>query len=129
LWADALIECVRDLTDLKLLHFGACLVAGGDIPRKIQKAGGRYPVSGFVHPADWGGSAVVDFAYLDLIFSRGLSPGDAAEQTRSMISFARTQGAANDAIPPAGLVVIEPETPTAPGAKRAPAEAAAGKSR
>jgi hypothetical protein len=105
---DALAECVRDLGGLKLLHFGACLVAGGDVPRKLHEAGARYPISGFVHPADWSGSAIVDFTYLDLILSRGLAPADAAEKTRSMMTFARKQGAEGDAIPPMGLVVVEP---------------------
>jgi len=105
--AQALIECVKDC-DLKLLHFGACDVAGGDVPRKIIDAtGGRFPISGFTKPADWGGSAVVDFAYLDLVLARGMGPKSAADQVKKMISFARENSAPGDAIEGMGLVVAE----------------------
>src|SRR5258705_7603009 len=58
-------ECLKDVGDnLKLLHFGACLIAGGDIPRQIHAALGpdaTFPISGYANSADWGGSAVIDF--------------------------------------------------------------------
>jgi len=104
---NVLIECVKDC-DLKLLHFGACEVAAGDVPKKIIEAtSNRFPVSGFINPADWGGSAVVDFTYLELIMARGMDPVAAGQQTRKMLSFAREQSAPGDAISGAGLVVIE----------------------
>jgi hypothetical protein len=111
---DALADALRDHADLKLLHFGSCLVAGGDFPDKFRqaltKSGGdaSFPLSGFKFPADWGGSAVIDFTYLDLIFSHGLPPAQAAEQTRQMMSFAGEHAKPGDAIAPAGLVEIEP---------------------
>ncbi|HEV8607143.1 MAG TPA: hypothetical protein VGQ99_17515 [Tepidisphaeraceae bacterium] len=94
-------ECLKDIGDLRLLHFGTCLIAGGDIPRQIHQALGsdaRFPISGYANSADWGGSAVIDFTYLDLIFSHNLSPIEAARQTRDMLTFARDRGNPGDAI-------------------------------
>ena len=126
--AKAIAECLRDAGDLRLVHFGSCLVAGGDVPKQIFDALGadaRFPISGYAKAADWGGSAVIDFTYLDLIFSHGLSPADAAAQTQKMLSFAGEKGGPRDAIAPAGLVIHPPPVgPTnageADGAGRTP---------
>jgi hypothetical protein len=116
--AQTMADCLRDIGDLRLLHFGTCLVAGGDIPGKIQKLLGEsatFPISGYANAADWGGSAVVDFTYFDLMFSRHLSPAEAIEQTKRMLTFAGEHHQEGDAISPAGLVIIEPKpTATAP---------------
>jgi hypothetical protein len=113
--AKAIAECLRDIGDLRLLHFGTCLIAGGDIPRQIQAELGpdaaRFPISGYANAADWGGSAIVDFTYLDLILARGLSPADAVRQTTRMLSFAGSKQHDGDAIAPAGLVILEPRIP------------------
>jgi hypothetical protein len=105
------VDCLRDTGELRLLHFGTCLVAAGEIPKKIYQALGAeadFPISGYVNEADWGGSAVVDFTYLDLVLARGLSPADAVSQSRKMMTFARERGEKGDAIGPAGLVLFEP---------------------
>jgi hypothetical protein len=108
--------CLRDIGDLRLLHFGTCLIAGGDIPKQIQNELGdaaRFPISGYANSADWGGSAVIDFTYLELILARGLSPADALHQTTHMLTFAGNKHHDGDAIAPAGLVIIEPKAPVA----------------
>jgi hypothetical protein len=51
----------------------------------------------------------VDFTYLELVLSRGMNPVEAVRQTKKMLTFARAEGEANDAIAPAGLVVFEPK--------------------
>jgi hypothetical protein len=110
--AEAIAQCIQDAGNLRLLHFGSCLIAGGDVPRKIHETLGpaaTFPISGYTRTADWGGSAVVDFTYLDLIFSHGLSPGEAVTKTRQMLSFARDRSDQRDPIPPAGLVIFEPK--------------------
>jgi hypothetical protein len=122
LGADVLIDCLRDAGDLRLLHFGTCLVAGGDIPKKIFQSLGdaaTFPISGYVNSADWGGSAVVDFTYLDLVLSRGMSPADAVRQTLKMLTFAREKGEPGDAISGAGLIFLDPRSvpATQPGSK------------
>jgi hypothetical protein len=113
LGVDVLADCLKYHADLQLLHFGSCLVAGGDLPKKLQEKLGSaatFPISGFKLPADWMGSAVIDFTYLDLIFSHGLPPAGAAEQTRKMMSFANDQANPGDAVAPAGLVVFDAVT-------------------
>lgn len=118
--AKTLAECLRDIGDLRLLHFGTCLVAGGDIPKQLYAElgpGARFPISGYANVADWAGSAVIDFTYLDLIFSRGMTPADALNQTKRMLTFAGSHHNEGDAISPAGLVMMEPPPPAAAPAK------------
>ena len=122
LGAEVLADCFRDAGDLKLVHFGTCLLGGGEIPRKIQKSLGAdatFPISGYINAADWGASAIVDFTYLELVLSHEMNPAKAVEQTRKMLAFARETGDANDALSPAGLVIFEPSTvpTTQPAAK------------
>jgi hypothetical protein len=83
--AKALAECVKDIGDLRLLHFGACMVAGGDVPKQMHEALGpaaTFPISGYKNVADWGGSAVIDFTFLDLMFSKRFAArgGDRADE-------------------------------------------------
>jgi hypothetical protein len=119
LGADVLADCLKDMGDLRLVHFGTCLLAGGEIPRKIHRAmreegvaAADFPISGYVNAADWGGSAIVDFTYLELVLSRGMNPVEAVRQTKRMLTFARESAEPNDAIAPAGLVVFEPKATT-----------------
>jgi hypothetical protein len=115
---DVIVECLKNAGNIKLLHFGTCLICSGDVPAKLHEAGCAFPISGYARPADWGGSAVIDFTYLDLIFSKNLSPADAAKQTKKMLSFANDK-AAGDVIAPAGLVFIEPPTAKVQASKAA----------
>jgi hypothetical protein len=118
--AKTLAECLRDIDDLRLLHFGTCLVAGGDIPKQLYAQLGpsaTFPISGYANIADWSGSAVIDFTYLDLIFSRNMTPKAAFNQTRRMLTFAGSHHNEGDAIAPAGLVMIEPPSPATAPAK------------
>ena len=108
---ETIAESLKDVGNLRLLHFGSCLIAGGPIPKKLHQSLGSaatFPISGYGHAADWGGSAVVDFAYLDLVLARNISPASAVKQVRGMITFARDKGEAGDSIAPANLLVIEP---------------------
>jgi hypothetical protein len=105
-----LADCLKDLGHIKLLHFGTCLVAGGDAPKKIYEAMGpsaRFPISGYRNSADWAGSAVIDFMYLELVMARGFAPSVAVEQVRQSMTFARDENL-NSRIAPAGLVCHEP---------------------
>jgi hypothetical protein len=89
--ADALIAGLQHIDNLRLLHFGSCQVMAGDIPEKIAAArppDRRFPISGFARPADWAGSAIVDFTYLELVLGRNLDPREAAAHTKRLIKFA-----------------------------------------
>ena len=80
----------------------------GGAPAALRKASGHNtPVSGFSRVADWAGSAVIDFAYLDLILSRGIAPGEAVRQIRKSMSFAGEEDSPGSVIAPAGLSIIE----------------------
>jgi hypothetical protein len=64
-------EQLRDASSVKLIHLGACLTMAGAAPQEIRKASKlAAPVSGYTKTADWAGSAVIDFAYMDLVLAR-----------------------------------------------------------
>ena len=99
---------LRDASSVKLIHLGSCRTMAGSAAQDIRKASKlAAPVSGYTRTADWAGSAVIDFAYLDLVLSRHLSPAEAVRQIRDSVSFAGEQGKAGGAIAPAGLKIVE----------------------
>ncbi|MFM7182712.1 MAG: hypothetical protein ACKO2G_14775 [Verrucomicrobiales bacterium] len=99
---------LRYAPEIKLVHLGACLAMAGKVPHEIRKAAdGHFPVSGFTKTADWAGSAVVDFAYLDLVLSRGIKPGDAVRQMRKNVTFATEKSKPGCIIPPMDLKIVE----------------------
>ena len=99
---------LRYAPEVKLVHLGSCLTMVGGAPAALRKASGHHmPVSGFTRVADWAGSAVIDFAYLDLILSRGIAPGEAVRQIRKSMSFAGEEDSPDSVIAPAGLSIIE----------------------
>lgn len=99
---------LRDASSVKLVHLGSCLTMAGTMAQDIRKASKLpAPVSGYTRTADWAGSAVIDFAYLDLVLSRQLSPGEAVRQIKDNMSFAGEQGKPGSAIAPAGLKIVE----------------------
>jgi hypothetical protein len=99
---------LRHVPELKLVHLGACLTMSGDVPAELRKAGGlAAPVSGFTKVADWAGSAVIDFSYLDLVLSRKLAPVEAVRQIQQCVRFAGEEDAPDCAIKPAGLKIVD----------------------
>jgi hypothetical protein len=58
---------------------------------------------------DWAGSAIIEFLYLDMILSRGLTPGQAAEQVLTLLPFAGDEPVEGGAIAPAGFRIVLPE--------------------
>lgn len=101
-------EQLRDCPHVKLVHLGACLAMAGPVPQDIRQAsGGGFPVSGYTRSADWAGSAVIDFTYLDLIFSRDIKPAEAAGIVQKSISFSGESEVHPGDIPPTGLKILE----------------------
>lgn len=99
---------LRYAPEVRLVHLGACETMAGAAPAALRKACGQdLPVSGFTRVADWAGSAVIDFAYLDLVLSRGMAPGEAVRQIRKSITFAGEAESPEAAIKPAGLRIVE----------------------
>jgi hypothetical protein len=94
--------------NVQLLHLGACEALAGDLVRDVRAAAGPhadFPISGFTVAVDWGGSALVDFTYLDLVLERGFAPADAVEETRRLVTFARDTAPSESAIPATDLVI------------------------
>jgi hypothetical protein len=90
----SVIDGLRHADNIQLLHFSSCLVLqedrSGDFARRVEK-GAPFPVSGYTTSVDWGGSAVIEFAYLDSILAKGLTPAQAAAQLPRLISYAGDQ--------------------------------------
>lgn len=72
--------------NIKLLHFGSCMVMKGQIPPS------RFPISGYTTYIDWNDSAISDFLYLDLMLSRDFSPEDAASQLPAKFPWSKEAG-------------------------------------
>lgn len=106
-------RALRGASNIRLLHFGACEVMRGDAPKELAAALGgsaRFPISGYLNAADWGGSAIVDFTYLVLVIEHGLSPSAAVKETWRTVSFSRTPEKESAAGPMRGsnLTIYEP---------------------
>jgi hypothetical protein len=126
----SIVESLRHASDIRLLHFSACLVMQDpDRVEALRRLGGeaRLPISGYSTSVDWAASAIIEFAYLDLILARGLSPAAAAEQVRRLLPFAGDDEVPNGLYPPAGLRILLPETEkrTPPPQAETPGETAA----
>jgi len=100
-------EQLRLAPEIKLIHLGACLAMSGNVPAEIRKASALpAPISGYTLTADWAGSAVLDFAYLDLVLARKMDPGQAVQQLRDNITFSLESTKPGSAIAPAGLKIL-----------------------
>jgi hypothetical protein len=102
-------ELLRDAPSVKLVHLGACLAMSGAVPRDLRESIGPNapPISGFTRVADWAGSAVIDFTYLDLVLTRSLPPSEAVRAILQNISFASDRSDGDAVIAPAGLKIVE----------------------
>ncbi len=106
----AIGAALRDAGDLTLVHFGACEMLAGDLPKELREAAAphaAFPISGFPVAVDWAGSALVDFTYMELVLGRGVRPADAVRQTREMLSFARPAENSVGPIPGTGLAILD----------------------
>ncbi len=94
------LAALRDVEDLRLLHFSSCLV-GMDGERSL--GGSRFPISGYTTAVDWGASALLEFTYLDLMLNRGLAPREAAMQLRKLVPYAGNRVPRGSPYPAAGF--------------------------
>ena len=99
-----LIDSLRPADNILILHFSSCLMLedgkAGDFTRLVRQQL-PCPISGYATSVDWAASAVVEFAYLDMILARGLAPEAAAEQVKQLIAFAGDTVAPDSVYPPA----------------------------
>jgi hypothetical protein len=117
--AKAFGETLRYGWDLRLLHFSACLLMQDpEVVAKWQELASRlgFAVSGYATSVDWAASAIIEFAYLELILARGLTPAEAAEQVGRLLPFAGDAEVADGVFPAAGFRIVcrrefRPRTP------------------
>lgn len=90
---------------VELVHFAACAVMKGKLGQTIFDAlGHRFPISGYTTNVDWAQSAILEFAYYDLILSRGLLPEAAYADVLQMLPAAGDKTTAGWS--PAGLRLL-----------------------
>jgi len=108
-------DCLRYVPDLRLVHFSACLLMQNpgvvETWRAIAERRG-FAISGYSTSVDWAASAIIEFTYLDLVLSRGLSPAEAAGQVLKLLPFAGDTGEAEAVFAPAGFRMVGPAIAT-----------------
>jgi hypothetical protein len=57
---------------------------------------------------DWGGSALIEFTYLDMILAKHLTPAQAAAQVPSLVAFAGDESTADSPYAAAGFRFFMP---------------------
>lgn len=100
---------LRDAGNLVLLHLGACSVLREGFGAALMSASSPhagFPISGYRRDADWAGSAIIDFTYLDLILEHGMTPEEAAAETKRTVQFAGKSDGSHDAIEPMDFTIL-----------------------
>ena len=107
----SVVDSLRHADNIQLLHFSSCLVLHeerrGDFARRVDCAV-PFPVSGYTTSVDWGGSAIIEFTYLDLILAKGLPPTEAAALVPKLIAYAGDDQPADSPYAAAGFRFFPP---------------------
>jgi len=109
---EVIADSLRYAGNLKLLNFSSCLIMkGGQAERMIERQKGyaRFPISGYSTAVDWGGSAVLEFLYYELILSRRMPPDKAAQQVHRLLSYAGPKDIPGAAIKSMGFRILLPK--------------------
>lgn len=84
------------IPNLRLVHFSCCLIMAGGTDEAIIRARNDwdedFAVSGYTTSVDWGGSAIIEFYYLNQILENGMTPLEASRALLSDIRFAGARG-------------------------------------
>jgi len=99
------LESLRHVENLKLLHFSSCLV-GLDGENALSHK--PFPISGYTTSVDWGASALLEFTYLDLMLNRGMSPAEAAAALPKLVPYAGSRAPRGSPYPAAGFRYFRP---------------------
>jgi hypothetical protein len=117
-----IVERLHGASDLRLLHFSACLLMQD--PTVVESLRGLaedagFPISGYSTSVDWAASAIIEFAYLELVLARGMTPAQAAEQVGRLLPFAGDAEVEGGVFPAAGFRIVTPrgEVTAAPAAE------------
>jgi len=86
-----LASAISPMTNLKLVHFSCCEIMAGNTDEAILNSRSTWPedfaVSGYTTSVDWGGSAIIEFYYLNQILENGLTPVEASRALMGDIRF------------------------------------------
>ncbi|MCD4707987.1 MAG: hypothetical protein K8S62_09640 [Candidatus Sabulitectum sp.] len=89
-----LAEALAPMNNLQLVHFSCCEIMAGNTDEAILNSRSNwaedFAVSGYTTSVDWGGSAIIEFYYLNQILENGLTPVEAAGALMSDIRFSGT---------------------------------------
>ncbi len=67
-----------------------------------------FPISGYTTSVDWGGSALIEFTYLDMILAKHLTPAEAAAKLPELLTFAGDDTGAESPYAAAGFRFFPP---------------------
>lgn len=85
-------EAISVIGNLKLVHFSCCEIMAGRTDEAIMSVRSNwnedFAVSGYTTSVDWGGSAIIEFYYLNQILENGLTPLEASRALLRDIEFA-----------------------------------------
>jgi hypothetical protein len=111
-----LLESLRHIGNLRLVHFSACLILQDpgvvDLLKQFCTAS-DLAISGYTTSVDWAESAIIEFTFLDLVLARGMPPAAAAAQLLKLLPFAGDRAVPDAVFPPAGFRIVLPEPPPA----------------
>lgn len=106
------VKLLGHADNILLLHFSACLTmadgAEGSFVKGVRQAV-SFPISGYTTSVDWGGSAIIEFQYLDMILAKGLTPAEAAARLVRLVGYAGDEAPADSPYPGAGFRFHPPE--------------------
>jgi hypothetical protein len=112
----ALIDSLRHAGSLRHLHFSACLMMQNPAVVETLRAfstQARVPISGYTTSVNWAQSAIIEFAFLEMLLSLDMSSAQAAEQLVKMLPFAGNEPQEDAAFRPAGFTIVLPGEITA----------------
>ncbi len=85
-------EAISVISNLQLVHFSCCEIMAGRTDEAILSIRSNwnenFAVSGYTTSVDWGGSAIIEFYYLNQILENGLTPLEASRALLRDIEFA-----------------------------------------
>jgi hypothetical protein len=119
----ALVEALRPVGNLRLLHFSACSLMKDPAVVKLFRSFSKAScaaVSGYTTRVNWAASAIIEFTFLEMVLGQERPPAEAAAQLLKLLPFAGEKGVAEGAFPAAGFCIVTPGPASLAGAKKPP---------
>ena len=110
--ARAIADSLRDVNNLKMIHFSACSTFRGHFPADVITRMGKdhaVPITGYLTDVDWSISSLVDFMLIHLVVTEHDTPFAAWVQTKKMMPIAGLTQLEYCPHKPLGLFIVMPE--------------------